>query len=177
MYNVIFSIIDIRDNLTEEQSTFFKKTYDFNADIPEWRHTNWESRIMYQANIGSITQLEEIKAMLEQLDSPRMIGLWQTKWVNKWLQQGYIFNIIKDEEWLEISREVIRNKIFNYDWLEIDEPIYSPFNFEEYYKYLKDIVTYNEESWQEIERRRPTIEEARNTQVNSFGLVRDLFSY
>ena len=72
---------------------------------------------------------------------------------------------------------VVRENLMDELGQEQEEPILHPFDFPEYWKYLADVVTYDSDGV-ELSRRRPTEEEARNTQVNSFdGKSRDLKSY
>ena len=62
----------------------------------------------------------------------------------------------------------MRNRVLDEEELEIDEPILAPFDFARYKNSLNDIVEYDDEGI-ETSRRRPTDEEAKNTQVNSFS--------
>jgi len=162
MYNVIFSMLDIRENLTEEQENDFRKQIDFVRPLPESRKV--DNRIMYQANVKNIEQLREIETQLKQLDDPKIIWIWE----ENGLQQGYSWRINLDEFWIEESREVVRITIITEENWEQEIEIYHTFNLEQYTYYLNDIVTYDE-NMQETSRRRPTEEEAQNTQVNRFA--------
>lgn len=170
MYNVIFSMIDIRWTLTETQEQEFKKKFDFVRPLPESRTvTNWHTRIMYQANITTMNELEKVKIQLQQLDDPRIIGVWNR---NTWIQQWYTRPVIQTEEWVtlwDIERETEYNEEL---WWNINVNIDYPFDFNEYWNYLSDIVEYDQDG-NELSRRRPTEEEAKNTQVNRFAWMPD----
>lgn len=159
MLNVIFSMIDIRWTLSEEQENTFRKQIDFVRPLPESRKI--DNRIMYQANVKDFWQLEEMKAILQRLDDPQIIWIWD---IVNWLQQGYKYNE---------DLEVIRKSVYNEEtWEEENEVVYYPFNLEQYTYYLNDIVEYNE-NFEEVSRRRPTKEEAQATQVNKFAWMPD----
>ena len=155
---------------------YFKKKYNYNSDLPEGRHTNGSSRIMYQANINSIEELVIMKAELSVLGDPQEIGVWYQKGINKGLQQGYYREDIGTIE--EPNLVVRRNMVMNELGQEEEEPIHFQFDIEEYRKYLLDVPDQKDEEGNTISWRRPTIEEARHTHVNSFGgIIRDLNSY
>lgn len=178
MYNIIFSLLDIRETLTEEQTAHFVSRFDFVAELPESRKI--DGRILYQGDIGNAEALESIKTELEVLDAPDVIGMWNKE---TGLQQGYIYEEYAGTDTIETidengettteTIEVTKKRIVR----ETDEDggevvILYPFNLTEYKKYLADVVIRNTEG-EETSRRRPTTEEAKETQVNRFGGLPD----
>ena len=172
--NVIFSLdYDVAVQLkgaTEGSPLFpylkeFHKIADWNGEVPEFRivedqNGSGKLRIAYQATIDSIEQFYTIKSALEFLDAPNPIWVGYT---DSGLQYGYKF--IEDEEG---TKTIVREKQINPETGgEENVPILYPFDFEEYKYFLKDIIVYNE-SMEEVSRRRPTDEEARNTHINKF---------
>ena len=161
MYNIIFSLTDIRESLSDEQKEYFNSQFDFVADLPEGRTVN--GRILYQGNLGSLKAIEATKQALMQIDHPDIIGVWNR---STGLQQGYKYE--PNEETGE--KTIVRST----DEEGNEEEIVHPFNLPEYLNYLADIIEYDEEG-NEISRTRPT--EA--TQVNVFAGMppRDLNVY
>lgn len=154
MINTIFSSEDLTDTPVDTVNVF-KRVSHYITKVPESRRVS--NRYLNQATILNIHVLNQIKAILEALGkTPDVIGIW---YVNTGFQYGYYMN----------NAVITRDNEIIIDY---------PFNIAEYANYLNDIVQYDEND-NEISRKRPTLTEARNIQINKFYGVpdRDLNTY
>ena len=171
MYNVIFSMSIMTDHLTPEQMAVFRQ-YDYVSQLPECREIN--GRAAYQGNLSSISSIQAVNDTLTDLGlAPEIIGVWHYLGHNAGIQQGYQRIENKDGSTKVIRATVVDELTGNIT----DEPIYFPFDIKKYAFYLRDVVVYN--GLEIVSSERPTIDEARNIQVNSFmgSTKRDLETY
>lgn len=142
MFNVIFSLVDLRAYLNEIQRIEFYRKFAFLTAIPKTKVVveDEKERILYHGNIQDLKQLESVKTQLQQLNGePKIIGVWN---LGNGLQQGYQYNN---------KKQII--PILNEDGLSIDIPY--PFNIGEYKKYLQQSDELSED-------------EARHIHINKF---------
>jgi hypothetical protein len=169
MYNVIFSMSIMTDHLTPEQMAAFRQ-YDYVSQLPECREIN--GRAAYQGNFSSISSIQAMNDTLTDLGlAPEIIGVWHCLGHNAGIQQGY--QRIENKDGTEIISATVVDEVTGNI---TDEPIYFPFDIKKYAFYLKDVVVYN--GLEIVSSKRPTIDEAKNTQVSFMGSTeRDLGTY
>jgi len=133
MLNIIFTIKDIREWLTEEQALYFNSHFDFVSELPECIKLN--NRIVYRGNIERIEDGENVIEMLTSLWwEPTIIGIWNNTWLQYWYKY-YVDNTDPENPITTIIREV------DDEWVELI--INYPFNLTEYINYLADIKSGN----------------------------------
>lgn len=164
MLNILFTLEKvISDQLSEssEITDWFRQLWaEWVWQVPECRIVDEKATI--QANIPSIEVLETIKATLDHLDHPEIIGVWDK---TTWLQYGYKnIETWVDEDWFPIY-ETVRDE-------EIE--ILYPFDSAKYLHFMQDIVEWDNE-WNIVNTSRPTV----LTQVNKWAgqIDRDIQIY